>query len=553
MTASAETQNGEAREEIQVTQGDAPYATRRSLLLFVAVVSVFVAARLWRLNASCLWFDEIFSIHASRHSWSGLIHFVAADVIHPPLFYALLKIWIGIGGESLLWVRLFAATTSMLTIVPFFFLSRELRLTQSELNLALLLMAINGYLIKYAQELRMYSLLLFFALCSLWLFVKFLNSPTNSRKQLLTLFVINLLLVYTHYSGWLLVGVEIIPLAMCRRGKLRPFLVALTALILAYTPWIYGVLVAAESGKGLGQNIGWVGRPRLQELAELFVVLNKPFLFSQSSADAQSNIWMAVFVLLLLGLPLLSFCWQACNPRMPDQMHRIRIVRWLFIFSFAPALLAFCLSWVMKYSIWGTRHMIIGAGTYSILVAMALQGLRRDWIRTTAFLILGCWSVVSGAVFLLRTPPVFIWCAWDQVANQMILVEPYSPAALPVYAHEDLIAYHLWFGLSAPENQRFRVVLVKGVPGVLDDPAYFLPRDFTEISTQDSSAPTDPRLWVAFRGKQWNDASPPLSWWREKDYRVNRVLSTTAQGQQAFLVELQRNQTANGPIQVWPK
>ena len=35
-------------------------------------------------------------------------------------------------------------------------------------------MAVNGYLIKYAQEVRMYSLLLFFTVCSLWLFIKFI-------------------------------------------------------------------------------------------------------------------------------------------------------------------------------------------------------------------------------------------------------------------------------------------------------------------------------------------------------------------------------------------
>ena len=42
-------------------------------------------------------------------------------------------------------------------------------------NLALLLLAVNGYLIKYAQEVRMYSLLFFLSLCSLWLFFRFFN------------------------------------------------------------------------------------------------------------------------------------------------------------------------------------------------------------------------------------------------------------------------------------------------------------------------------------------------------------------------------------------
>jgi uncharacterized membrane protein len=132
-----------------------------------ALAALYIAARLWRLTASCLWFDEIFSVHAARHTWRGLQHFAAADLIHPPLFYALLKVWVAIGGESLLWLRLFPALTSIAALVPFLLLARELRLGTKGTALALLLLASNGYLIKYAQELRMYSLLLLLTLTSL--------------------------------------------------------------------------------------------------------------------------------------------------------------------------------------------------------------------------------------------------------------------------------------------------------------------------------------------------------------------------------------------------
>ena len=47
-----------------------------------------------------------------------LLGFVAADIIHPPLFYALLKVWISIGGESLFWLRLFPLLTSIAVIIP---------------------------------------------------------------------------------------------------------------------------------------------------------------------------------------------------------------------------------------------------------------------------------------------------------------------------------------------------------------------------------------------------------------------------------------------------
>src|SRR6185436_3134035 len=97
----------------------------RSLLVTVAVAALFIALRLWRLSASCLWFDEIFSVHAARHGWAELLRFAAADIIHPPLFYLLLKIWISLGGESLLWLRLLPALVSIAAIIPFLLLCRE--------------------------------------------------------------------------------------------------------------------------------------------------------------------------------------------------------------------------------------------------------------------------------------------------------------------------------------------------------------------------------------------------------------------------------------------
>jgi len=126
-----------------------------------------------------------------------------------------------IGGESLQWLRLFPALAAIAALVPFLLLARGLRLGAQETTLALLLAAANGYLVKYAQELRMYSLLLLFTLTSLWLFVRLLNSARAPRALLFALFFVNLLLVYTHYYGWLVVACEAALLAYSDRRKLR--------------------------------------------------------------------------------------------------------------------------------------------------------------------------------------------------------------------------------------------------------------------------------------------------------------------------------------------
>jgi len=59
--------------------------------LFILIVAVFTGVRLWRLTSYGLWFDETFSLHAARLGLPELFKFTTTDIVHPPLFYVLLK------------------------------------------------------------------------------------------------------------------------------------------------------------------------------------------------------------------------------------------------------------------------------------------------------------------------------------------------------------------------------------------------------------------------------------------------------------------------------
>src|SRR5688572_15915769 len=101
------------------------FLDRRTVtILALALCLVYIIVRMWGLTDSCLWFDEVFSVHAAEHPWSALFGFIAQDLIHPPLFYAALKIWIGIGGESVMWLRLLPVLFASLALVPFIYLCK---------------------------------------------------------------------------------------------------------------------------------------------------------------------------------------------------------------------------------------------------------------------------------------------------------------------------------------------------------------------------------------------------------------------------------------------
>ena len=500
-------------------------------LLFVSIVILYIAARLWRLTASCLWFDEIFSVHAVRHSWRGLLGFAVADVVHPPLFYALLKVWIAIGGEALGWLRLLPVLFSIAAIVPLMLLSRALKMRDAEINLALLLLAVNGYLIKYAQELRMYSLLFFLALCSFWLFVRFIQG--NARKFLIAMSAVNVLLIYTHYYGWIVLASEFVFVLIWQRARVKSFLISVIAPLILFAPWAWAV-ISASRAQALAQNIGWAARPRLSDLVQLFMLLNDPFFFRQSSAEDRSP-WAIVISLTLFGLPILFLLWRRWKKR--DEIESGASLRPLVSFIMLPLVFAFGLSWILPQSVWGTRHLIVVSAPYALLAAVGLIRLRPVETKFTFLILIGGWFVFAGASALWQTKPVYAWCAWNDLAQQL-KQKPAEIKPTNIYAFEDLTAYHLWFALDANPQSPFRVGVIKDLPGLVEDKAYFLPRDFTDIDVRKDFPRDESHFWIAFRDVMLGETRPPLKTANDLGYEVKTIFETNAGGQKTFLVEL---------------
>ncbi|MDQ3686375.1 MAG: glycosyltransferase family 39 protein [Acidobacteriota bacterium] len=519
---------------------DDPASPKSSLILFALAVALYVAARLWRLTASCLWFDEIFGVHAARHDWRALIDFVAADIIHPPLFYILLKIWIAAGGETLLWLRLFPALTAVAAIVPFVLLCRELRLKTSETNLALLLLAVNGYLIKYAQEVRMYSLMLFFALCSLWLFARFINRKSDSHRTLAALTLVNLLLVYTHYFGGMLMTIELLFLLWRARRKAAMFLTSIAGLVLCYVPWIAAVIGHAPRAGALEQNLGWAARPGVFDVLQFFALLHEIFYYRQSSHEPVFLSASAALGVVLLILPALLLLWRAWKREPPEDTTPLSTIRFLLFFALTPIALAFTFSQFLPQSIWGTRHLSIVAAPYLTLIAVALHRLRPAWMKAVVIALLCCWALVAGMLHVTKRAEIYVWCAWEPLAGEVLKAESSTRGEVKIYAFEDLVAYHLWFGLDATGETRFRVAVVKDIPGLVEDRAYFLPRRFNEIEVTNADNLRGDYFWLAFRDAAWDMSRPPLKTVIDKGYRVGVPVEIVATGGRAFIVPVRR-------------
>lgn len=495
-------------------------------IILIIIGVIYILVRFWNLTDSCLFFDELFSIHAAQHSWDSMFWFVAQDLIHPPFFYVLLKIWVLIGGESLFWLRLFPLLFSIIALIPFYLLCRQLKLNYWSMITALVFFAVNGCLIKYAQEIRMYSVLLCFGLFSLWLFVRLLNES----KGLLWLILLNILLVNTHYFGWLIVVSQLIAVLILHREKLKQTLLMFGLTFLSFLPWLIAVGQATKINANYKQNLGWAAKPDFSTLYHFLNDLFEPFYYQQTNADRAETIFItAPLIFICLISALLYF------QNRKEETEKKRTIL-LIIFLKTPVLLALIASWILPVSIWGTRHLIIIFPLLAIFSGLSLEKIKIRELKITFISIVFLFISLAFVIQVFRGNQRLVWCAWEDLAHD--LEQNKQTENIKLYVFEDLIAYHIWSALQ--NKQDVQISVVKGIEGLQEDTAYFLPRGFDEIKITDENGFAGDKFWVAFRDSKFNEYHPPLSDLKIKGYKIGEPKVFIAQGIQTFLVEVEK-------------
>ncbi len=373
----------------------------------------------------------------------------------------------------------------------------------------------------------MYSLLLCVSLFSLWLFLRFVNMG----KGLPTLLIINILLVYTHYFGWLIVASEMLAVIILARHRLKMTLLMCAAVFVSFTPWIYAVWEASKINASVGQNIGWMLKPDFLSVFQFVFDLFEPIYFEQSNRDATAII---LITLPIISVSLIAFGFYFAGWKSNSETEK-KNVYLLLIFFFTPLLLAFAASWILPYSIWGTRHLIISFAPLAILTATAFSKIKFSPLRTVSLVVIFLLFGAALTFQAMRPQTNYIWCAWENLAQSLDKSDQDQPAK--IYVFEDLVAYHFWFALHNSDSN-FQVIKINGIEGLAEDKAYFLPRGFDEIQTTDAFA--GERFFIAFRDVTFNEFAPPLQNLKAQGYKIGEPQTVEANGLKAFLVRIEK-------------
>lgn len=305
---------------------------------------------MFRLMTESIRLDEAQSIWMFTKSFPTLFHLVGSDV-HVPLYGILLHIWMQVFGTDIITVRMFSFLFFILSIPLVYIVTKRLYRDFARENIAfytMLVFMLSPFLLWYASEARMYTLLIFFALISHYYFLDFLHS--YGKKGKLGFFLVSLFGFYTHYFYFLLTaaqGLFIIGTLLfsqkeqIKKNKVTEFITFASIIfcdLLLFTPWIVYVVSLGEV-----QNAApLIPPPTSYNIFQTFIL----FVFGFQNQIIQSaivSLW-PLFVIVLFFIFTRRFLRVSQN------------LVYAIITSTLPIALTFILSYI--HPIFLTRYLI---------------------------------------------------------------------------------------------------------------------------------------------------------------------------------------------------
>jgi uncharacterized membrane protein len=251
-------------------------------------------------------------------------------------------------------------------LIPAYLLRRQLKVGSTAVVGGLLFVAANGILIKYAQEVRMYALVVGLSFASTLLF----HRCFRMGKGIIAFTIINGLLLMTHYYGAVLIIAQLLAIVTWQRIKLRPIVVSAAVATLSVVPWLVYVLGIDRGGDGgLKENIGWIPFPGLFVVINSFLDFTEPIYFDMSTAELPTNPLISIPMLALIAVSVfLGIRKGGAN----DLKNGEGLFPELGVFVFG-LIISFTLSLILPYSVWGTRHLLVLFGPFLGLFEVAVS------------------------------------------------------------------------------------------------------------------------------------------------------------------------------------
>ncbi len=347
----------------------------RFLIVFLLVMSILF--RFVNLDSKVYWHDETYSslrisgyttTHVKQQIFNGLViaresfakfqgvnqqkslndtimNLATEDSQHPPLYYVIARLWMGIFGNSVIAIRSLSVLISFLVFPCIYWLCQELfNVPFSVSGLAIALMAISPIHLVYAQEAQEYILWLVTILLSSASLLRAMEMESKDQDELAkeqqrtdhfatwSIYAITLALSFYTFLWSVFVavahGIYVIATAKFQLTEtVRAYLLASLVGFLAFMPWM--VIVMGDFFQFLLSADGTKEQLYYSTCCSIFIDAVKPNFFdvNLNSENPFSYLIAPTFV-ILVGYSIYFLC--------PTTNYKV----WLFIVTLivVPAL-----------------------------------------------------------------------------------------------------------------------------------------------------------------------------------------------------------------------
>ena len=340
----------------------------RPMLALAGLVIIGTVLRLFFLADKSIWLDEAYSISLSQQTLSDLLRLVAESDNHPPLYYLLLKLWL-LPGDSAGYVRLLSAVFSIAAIPLVYLVVSSLFDDVLAGLIAAGILAFSPLHIWYAQEARMYALLIFFVLASAYFFIRALQY--GLPKDWIAYVFTTTLALYTDYAAiWYYLGISLFYLLSWKRfpNRSKTWILSQALILIAFSPWLRAFL---EQMDRVTESF-WLPPPTFQTVLAVFLGFN-----------SLNFPWIAVSILYMTVI----FVWAYI---VPDKSWQRRLATiWLFI----PLVISLLLS--LRQPIFLARNLIIASIGYYLLVVVVIRRFKSVRVMVLLLLPLFVMNLIS--------------------------------------------------------------------------------------------------------------------------------------------------------------
>jgi len=309
---------------------------------FIPVLLLAFALRVYHLDFQSIWWDEGHSIEMASAPLSQIATLPGMDV-HPPGYFLALHGWMATAGHSEFALRYLSVIFSLLTVALLMHVGRRMgrqtgRQRYTILTLVGVLAAIYPLYVAYAQEVRMYAMVVLFALLSGYAQWRIVcqqqdqgRSPGRRRLNVwwMGYVLATTVSLYTHYFmvfllafqnlvwlGWVLKHTETATTQDVRQGRLsqrRQRIVVWIGSQLAVL-----ILFLPQLPLALGQTTAYAN-PNLTPPGLVEFLSRSWLAYSVGTSVFPGMAWLAGAVAAATGLTVLAWLWTAL--RASDRCH----------------------------------------------------------------------------------------------------------------------------------------------------------------------------------------------------------------------------------------